>query len=218
MLPHPSTIAFSAAISATEKALRWDMALHLLQQMCQLRLMSVVSFNAAISACEKCGEWRHAMLLLQDLDSLTLEADVISFSSAISAASKEQWAIALNLLQRLRRSQVRPNVIIYNAALCACTTASQHDAALQLFKTLSSDVVAPDVVTYCSIASVVGIDRCCLLDIMDTVQRLSCKELCDFAKRLADVRHPMGQPLMFSFWRNLENKLLLFSINFILKN
>ena len=64
---------------------------------------------------------------------------------------------------------------------------------------LNSFYPNPEVVTYCSIASVVGIDRCCLLDIMDTVQRLSCKELCDFAKRFADVRHPMGQPLMFSF-------------------
>lgn len=69
-----------------------------------------------------------------------------------------------------------------------------------------------EVVTYCSIASVVD-DRWCLLDIMDTVQRLSCKELCE-SKTFCRC----GSLMAVELWRNLENKLLFISINFILKN
>ena len=72
-----------------------------------------------------------------------------------------------------------------------------------------------EVVTYCSIASVVD-DRCCLLDIMDTVQRLSCKELCE-SKTFCRCASPNGAAFDVQLWRNLKNKLLLISINFSLK-
>ena len=57
-----TTITYSAAISACEKAGDWVRALQLLQGMAtSLVEANAISYNAAISACEKAGDWVRAL-------------------------------------------------------------------------------------------------------------------------------------------------------------
>ncbi|CAE8635020.1 unnamed protein product, partial [Polarella glacialis] len=47
----PNSVTINAAISACEKSLLWQQAMHLLRCLCQGARCDVVSFAAAISAC-----------------------------------------------------------------------------------------------------------------------------------------------------------------------
>ncbi|CAJ1370904.1 unnamed protein product, partial [Effrenium voratum] len=119
----PDVVSFSAAISACEKGLQWQQALHFLQVQEEAGGMDLVSCNAAISACRKV--WQQALNLLAEMPLKKLQADVVSFSAAISSC---RWELALHLLLGMPEAQVQPNVVSFNAALA--NTPGQHTAEL----------------------------------------------------------------------------------------
>lgn len=106
----------NAAMSAMEKAGRWQQAIELLPWAALNGLRAdVVSLNAAVSACGGAA-WNRALSLLNELGG-QLQLDIITMNAAISAAEKNQlWELALLLLAkaiRARRSdesatQVKP--------------------------------------------------------------------------------------------------------------
>eukprot|EP00438_Fugacium_kawagutii_P019455 Skav230458 [mRNA] locus=scaffold186:48969:49418:+ [translate_table: standard] len=109
----PNIFSFNAAISACEKAAKWQTALGLLENLAELRLTAdVITVNAALSSCEKApGEWQQALWLFHVMTSWQLQADQISYSSAISCCEKAgQWQQALNLLAGYKRSWARPKL------------------------------------------------------------------------------------------------------------
>jgi pentatricopeptide repeat domain-containing protein 1 len=74
----PDVISYNAAISACEKGLQWEKALHFLSEMRTQGLQpDVISYNAAISACEKGLQWEKALQLLSEMKTQGHQPDVI---------------------------------------------------------------------------------------------------------------------------------------------
>ena len=72
----PKVILYNAALSACEKALQWQAAVVVLQNLRELGQPSVVSFNTALSACGKAKRWQRALDLFADIFAINLEGKV----------------------------------------------------------------------------------------------------------------------------------------------
>ena len=68
---HVGVTHVNAAISACEKAARWETALELLGSLRRAArdglAPDVVSFNSAISACEKAARWEEALETMEQM-------------------------------------------------------------------------------------------------------------------------------------------------------
>eukprot|EP00438_Fugacium_kawagutii_P014443 Skav223490 [mRNA] locus=scaffold1160:9704:16560:- [translate_table: standard] len=149
----PSVIPYSATISACEKAVQWQQALRIFEEMQTSRVNpDTVSYNASISACEKAGRWREAVNLFEAMRAEDVSRDVYSFSATISACEKgAQWQQALNLFETMYRIKVIPNVFSYSAAISACEKSGQWQTALSLFERMPAAKVYPNVVSYSAV-------------------------------------------------------------------
>eukprot|EP00434_Breviolum_minutum_P003247 symbB.v1.2.002858.t1/scaffold130.1/size334612/9 len=115
----PSNATFSAAISACEKAFRWQEALALLQQALGLLRPELSCLNAMLSACEKGQRWDLALHLLKEMPSRRLVPDRISFNAVLSAcAASSIWTMALHLFNVMPSKRLHPGQITRNAAFC----------------------------------------------------------------------------------------------------
>ena len=75
----PTSVSYSAGISACEKGGQWQQALLLLSEMWLAKLKpDVISYSGGISACEKGEQWQRAFALLSEMLEAKLEPDVIS--------------------------------------------------------------------------------------------------------------------------------------------
>ncbi|CAE7945950.1 unnamed protein product [Symbiodinium sp. KB8] len=101
-------ISFASAISACQKASRWERSLQLLWQTEASGLSpDIVCFNAAISACDRCFEWQRSLWLLRELCRRRLRPDAVTFACVVSACAKTgRWSQALSLLRLARTRAV----------------------------------------------------------------------------------------------------------------
>jgi pentatricopeptide repeat domain-containing protein 1 len=123
----PTTVSYSAAISACEKGepAQWALALQLLVRMGRANITAdVVCFSAAISACGRGRQWERAVSLLRTMqhggnidtgDSNNsvwmgpVKPNTVSFTAAIGACGNAgEWEEALKLLEEMR-PQVETN-------------------------------------------------------------------------------------------------------------
>ena len=71
------------AISACEKCGHWYVALALLQEMAETRILrDRVTCNAAIDACAKSARWVSALSLLQSMPVTALQPGTITYNTA----------------------------------------------------------------------------------------------------------------------------------------
>ncbi|CAK0888455.1 unnamed protein product, partial [Prorocentrum cordatum] len=99
----------NAAVSACEKASRWDTALSLLREMHILGALrdrsldpDAATYNAAVGACVDGQQPLRAVDLFEEMQQHGLRPDAISFASAVEACRQtREWAAALRLLERL---------------------------------------------------------------------------------------------------------------------
>lgn len=126
-------ITYNAAISACEKCLEWQWALHLFSTMPEARLTpDVISLNAAISASEKVGNWQIALALLFGQGSHP-RPNTISYNATIAACENaRRWQLALHLFHGLHSAQLHPSLATYTVTIAACEKARQWEAALVL--------------------------------------------------------------------------------------
>ncbi|CAE8596114.1 unnamed protein product [Polarella glacialis] len=145
----------SAAISACEKAGKWQHALDLLSQMPQMRVSpTVMCYSAAISACEKGRKWQLALCTLGHMEESGIPPDSIIFNAVISACEKGgEWQLALGLLQNIFEMRLLPTVISYSAAISACEKGGQWQLALDLLAVMPQMRCEPNVVSYSSAIS-----------------------------------------------------------------
>ncbi|CAE8645022.1 unnamed protein product [Polarella glacialis] len=145
----------SAAISACEKAGKWQHALDLLSQMPQMRVSpTVMCYSAAISACEKGRKWQLALCTLGHMEGSGIPPDSIIFNAVISACEKGgEWQLALGLLQNIFEMRLLPTVISYSAAISACEKGGQWQLALDLLAVMPQMRCEPNVVSYSSAIS-----------------------------------------------------------------
>ena len=147
--PRSDVISFTTAINTCGAAQQWQMALQLLSQMSNDKVLpNQFSFGAAISACEKASEWTWALHLLEFAER-TLEPNEILLSAVISACEKSShWDRALSLLQSLQRRLLETTSESYNPAISACSSGSQWQLASKLFEDMPLIRLKPDSFTY----------------------------------------------------------------------
>ena len=148
----PDLKCFNAAISACEKAAKWEEAVKLLRKMTDVE-PNVVSYSSVISACEKCAEWEMALKFLNEMKEMGIEPDVTSYSSAISACEKGGQAdVALSLLAEMKAEGIRHDNYSYSSAIAACGKGGEKyvDTALSLLAEMKAEGIRPDVVVYSS--------------------------------------------------------------------
>eukprot|EP00435_Cladocopium_sp_Y103_P016195 s361_g4.t1 len=119
-------ISFNSAISACEKAGRWQEVLCLLQALSgrsqplppwdELQLFEAKSCDPM----RKGGQWQRALQSLREARDFDSEISIISYSATISACEKSgQWQVALQLLEDAisaceKRGQWRPALLLLN--------------------------------------------------------------------------------------------------------
>ncbi|CAJ1423895.1 unnamed protein product [Effrenium voratum] len=136
MRERADVVTYGASISACEKGSQWLSALHLLEEMCRVRLQhNAIALSAAISACAKSSRWQHALRLFHT-EAKKL-ADVVAYSAAISACKKgAAWQFALELLRGMKHRGPLPNLVTFCTTMSACERASHWLVAIQLFDEL----------------------------------------------------------------------------------
>eukprot|EP00434_Breviolum_minutum_P031039 symbB.v1.2.027453.t1/scaffold2819.1/size69504/1 len=112
---------------------KWPWALHLYQQISELRLQAdAVVSNAAIHACVKGDAWQQALDILNSLQD-NLRADVVSFSSAMAAVGGAlHWEQALDLLDFISMIEVQVNHVAYLNSITACAKGDAWQSALAM--------------------------------------------------------------------------------------
>ncbi|CAJ1416046.1 unnamed protein product [Effrenium voratum] len=141
------TISFSAAVSACEKGLRWQVALHTLGTAARRIRPDRTLVNAGISAQGVAGaSWRHALMLMLSMRPeatsaasahhapfVGLEPDVVSLNAALSATEKAaRWRSSLQLSRLAYQKSLEADDISFNALLAACHSAGLWQQVLAL--------------------------------------------------------------------------------------
>ncbi|CAJ1395192.1 unnamed protein product [Effrenium voratum] len=142
-----SSFGFSSAVSACEKASRWQAALVTLSSMDAVRMeRDIFSSSAAISACAGAAKWEAGLALLAALQQQELSPVVITYNSVITACGNaSQWVAALSLLQRMPMSLADDTT--FHAASYACGEAGHWVEALQLLEEMQSRQLRASTVT-----------------------------------------------------------------------
>ena len=114
-------VSYSTAISACEKAARWERALALLAAMRADALRAdVIAYSMTISACEKAAQWQRALALLDELRARRLAPDAIAYNAAISACGRalecDRALALLDTMLTARGGGARPTDVSFNAA------------------------------------------------------------------------------------------------------
>ena len=74
---------YNAAVSASARALQWEVALEVLCEAQKRRLQAdILSFSSAITACQRLAKWRPATEMFQSMRDATVTADSICFYAA----------------------------------------------------------------------------------------------------------------------------------------
>ena len=142
---------YSAAISACEKTVDWELAVELLARM-EIRFVSpdVVCFNAVMGVCEKSAIWDGAISVLSLMASLRTLPDTISYNSVLGASARAgHWELALEILHQLHRRSAA-DVISFSSALAACAKRTKWEAALHLLASMPAARVLPNAFSYSS--------------------------------------------------------------------
>ncbi|CAJ1362096.1 unnamed protein product [Effrenium voratum] len=151
----PDAISFSAAVSACEKGLRWQVALHTLGTAARRIRPDRTLVNAGISAQGVAGaSWRHALMLMLSMRPeatsaasahhapfVGLEPDVVSLNAALSATEKAaRWRSSLQLSRLAYQKSLEADDISFNALLAACHSAGLWQQVLALGDCDSDDL------------------------------------------------------------------------------
>ncbi|CAE6963981.1 unnamed protein product [Symbiodinium sp. CCMP2592] len=138
-------VTYSTAISACEKAARWQHAAVLLQEMLASRVeANVVCYNAAISAFGAGGRWELSLQHCRELLAASLP-DQVSCGAVMDAAAKGgRWDWTLTVLSSMGRWRLAPDIFNYNIAI---SEASHWEQSLQLQGCRESGR-APNRITY----------------------------------------------------------------------
>ncbi|CAL1138925.1 unnamed protein product [Cladocopium goreaui] len=103
-------VVITTAISACEKAKKWQAALHLAR--C---VEDCVALSSVMSACVQGSEWQRALCLFSRAGNI----DAVTWSVAASACDRgSSWELAFHLFREMTTwGQVNPNVVVYGALL-----------------------------------------------------------------------------------------------------
>ena len=130
----PDLKCFNAAISACEKAAKWEEAVKLLRKMTEVGIRpDVVSYSSAISACEKGVQTDIALSLLDEMKAEGIRPNDYSYNSAITSCEKggaKYTDTALSLFNEMKEAGVKPDGVTYTTITKACFDSTRYSEAL----------------------------------------------------------------------------------------
>ena len=113
-----NAIMFGAAVSACDKAQKWQESLLLLDTMAQYKLVpDSIAATAALSSCAGAGQWELALDFFRQLCLWEMTIDEVMYSCCIKACAKgAQAERSFQLLLAMLDCNVMPNEICYTVA------------------------------------------------------------------------------------------------------
>eukprot|EP00438_Fugacium_kawagutii_P029542 Skav200281 [mRNA] locus=scaffold718:140922:152155:- [translate_table: standard] len=113
-----NTVILGAAVSACDKAQKWQEALHLLHQMALNNLVpDSIAATAALSSCAGAGQWELALAFFNQICMWKLTIDEVMYSCCIKACAKGAQADkSFQLLTAMLSRGIVPNEICYTVA------------------------------------------------------------------------------------------------------
>ena len=158
----PSVHAYTAAMRAATEGGRWEAALSVWRDMCNVGCKPTGhAYSAVISACAFGGEWRRAVSLFDEMLGCGIKPDVVSCTSLITALGSDgQWERAEKVVEWMKLNDIRPNVRTYTALVGALSTACQWEKAIGLVEQMKSHAfgpgVEPNAYTYSALLKALG--------------------------------------------------------------
>lgn len=107
-----------AAVSACDKAQKWQEALHLLHEMALKNLVpDSIAATAALSSCAGVGQWELALGFFNQICMWKLTIDEVMYSCCIKACAKgAQAERSFQLLMAMLSRDIVPNEICYTVS------------------------------------------------------------------------------------------------------
>eukprot|EP00929_Paragymnodinium_shiwhaense_P076954 TRINITY_DN39606_c0_g1_i1.p1 TRINITY_DN39606_c0_g1~~TRINITY_DN39606_c0_g1_i1.p1 ORF type:complete len:753 (-),score=146.90 TRINITY_DN39606_c0_g1_i1:230-2224(-) len=157
-----SRVSFNTVIEAAGACKKWDLALGLVDQMEEQRLIpDAVTYLAAIGACGKALQWTHVLDLLnraaasceswQELSPPCAEQDTVNMlNAAVGALAKAQQSkTAMSVFhETYSQFSVKVDVLSYLSALAACDSGRDWTLALELLQDARRSTVELALETY----------------------------------------------------------------------
>ncbi|CAE7247595.1 unnamed protein product [Symbiodinium natans] len=126
-------VSYGVAIRACQEPRKWQLAVHLLEEMCSQALRAnAICISAAVVAAKEA--WPAALALLR------LAPSEAGYGAAVRACQEAgEWAAALALLTECRRSINQDNLAVTTLTLSACAQVRQWQQVLSLAELLCAD-------------------------------------------------------------------------------
>eukprot|EP00435_Cladocopium_sp_Y103_P020814 s2034_g5.t1 len=130
-LPRATAVTYSAAMMACSQGSHWNLALQLLEEMCEVALqVDLVAFGSGLAAAELGKRWRTGLHILQQLFLTEVPPSAVVYGSAVGCC---EWAWALQLLGHMELSHgLRPDLVTMTSALLSLAAAAQWQRAMEL--------------------------------------------------------------------------------------
>lgn len=131
----------SAMCAACEPASRWDVMLHLHEEMAVT--LDTAAYTALMKLYGRCSQWPRALEVFSTMLHTGLEPDTFALGAVVACVP---WNHVLALLEDAWLHQRHPNLVVYNSAISSCGLA-QWRAALALMEDLEKRGLQADAVT-----------------------------------------------------------------------
>ena len=147
----PMWYLFQVPIKACGKGGHWFMALHLLQQSLESRILPDLRLlNGLISSLG--SQWRIAIDLFASMADFGLSPDVFAYNTVMKAVGKsKKWEVACDFFRTMLDKQVLPSIITVNTALAAVSTQKNWWLTLDMLQSLPDKMLVPDLISYRSV-------------------------------------------------------------------
>ena len=130
-------LACTTAISACEKAQRWELALSFFASAGMRK--DAAMYNATISASSHGGHWPGVMGLLREMTQASIQKSATTYNSVLTALERATcWQRVLALLRDMPFLSITPQVISYNATMTSCDRETRWETVLSLLRELRS--------------------------------------------------------------------------------
>eukprot|EP00435_Cladocopium_sp_Y103_P001609 s5737_g1.t1 len=155
---HSSIVIRNAALSACERARRWERTCFMLEQAIAASIRPTsVSFNAALSSCEKVQHWDLSLGLLASMQKRSVKTSLVTLNAVLSNTERAQkWEQALQFLSMAWRLAC-PDQISFNAAISAQEKCGNWQWAFMTLDMMKSARCPADIISVSSAVSALDI-------------------------------------------------------------
>ena len=152
----PDTRTYNIALKLSREVRQWQMALHFLQEMRDVRVApNDRSLNTAIDACIRAGQLQTGLQLVASLpEKRGLDLDHVTLGTLLKAFQDAgQWEQALLIFSSIPRMWLEQTAVHFAGVMNSCAVSGQWEWTLALLDRMQHKLVSPDEVCYNTIIS-----------------------------------------------------------------